>query len=120
MVTGILLVGIGATLMGTGTGVYASSGGCGTPPVVPEPEPRGINCPRGTGRTTGMAIMVAGTIQLGAGRPALGHRRQPGALGRVRRQPARASASVGAPRAFNVSAARQRDPIRGVALTWQF
>jgi hypothetical protein len=61
MATGIVLIGVGATLMATGTGVYATDNGC--------TDANGNSVPCGAGRVTGTALLSAGLIALGLGIP---------------------------------------------------
>jgi hypothetical protein len=65
MVVGILLVGAGNAFMGVGTGMYASAGSC----TARSPEGADLGCSTSANHTSGMAVLIAGTVFLGIGIP---------------------------------------------------
>jgi hypothetical protein len=67
MIMGIILVGVGNIVMGVGSAVYASAGSCGDA-ITPDGSPSNT-CPTGPGHTSGMAILIAGTLGTALGVP---------------------------------------------------
>jgi hypothetical protein len=75
MITGVTLVGLAATLLATGTGVYFAGGSCASVfNLGPSPGSGGPSSPRfpcgpPTSHPTGIAILASGVIFLGVGIP---------------------------------------------------
>jgi hypothetical protein len=71
MATGISFIGLATILMAAGTGVYAAGDACNLTLVEPLGGGSGPLMPCGphTAHTTGMALLIAGTVGLGLGIP---------------------------------------------------
>jgi len=113
MVTGIVLVSVGATTMAVGSSAYAAASGCND--QIPNLEGDfGQSCSSRTGHATGMAILLAGSIAAGLGIPLwiVGATDVPWAESAANE---RVPARLGLVPAITPVAAG-----RGVALTWQF
>ncbi|MFT3771893.1 MAG: hypothetical protein QM820_41320 [Minicystis sp.] len=125
MVTGIVIASVGAVGMASGTAVFATSGRCfgGDFPTSPEFGSSGQLCSHGGGRTSGMALLLAGTIAatMGVTLWVLGATHVPWAESSARDERARPQWARLVPGITPVLEARPGPTAgRGVELTWQF